>query len=84
MRDVRRVESGLLRHGDALEDLRTEHGFELPTFETVFDPSGDAELDEGAVLRVGAVLAGGRLALRLRYRTDAIDRDAPPASRATT
>jgi amino acid adenylation domain-containing protein len=71
----RRVESGLLRHGDALDDLRPEHGFELPSFETVFDPSGDGDLDEAAVLRVGAVIAGGRLALRLRYRTEAIDRD---------
>jgi amino acid adenylation domain-containing protein len=71
----RLVESGLLRHGDALEDLHREHGFELPSFETVFDPSGDGDLNEGAVLRVGAVLAGGRLALRLRYRTEAIDRD---------
>ena len=59
-----------------VEGLRRELGATQALFETVFDPTGEAgELPEGIVLRVGAARDAGRLVLRLRYRSEAIDRD---------
>jgi amino acid adenylation domain-containing protein len=75
--ETARAELGLLSHRDfPVGDLRRELGLVGPLFETVFEPSaGDGgELAEETVLRVG-ILDGDGLALRLRYRTDALDAD---------
>ena len=77
-----RVESDLLRHGDfRVDELKRELGVAGPAFETEFDPIGSldaggkisTDLAEDAVLRVALATSGGRLALHLRYRTDALD-----------
>jgi amino acid adenylation domain-containing protein len=75
--DTRRVESELLSHKDfPVDDLRRELGLTEPSFETVFDPAGDGgDLAEDTVLRVELSQHGGRLVLRLRYRTDVLDAD---------
>jgi amino acid adenylation domain-containing protein len=74
--DTHRVESELLWHRDfPVGDLGRELGVTEPLFETVFDPAGDDELAEGTVLQVGISQRDGRLALRLRYRTDVLDAD---------
>ena len=70
--------------------LRAELGLSGPSFETVFDPVGGgpsgelAELDGGTVLGVRLAEDGGRLVLRLRYRTDVLDADCAAGSPATT
>ena len=51
-----------------------------PSFETVFDPvggapAGDVGLDGDTVLGVRLAEDGGRVVLRLRYRTDVLDAD---------
>ncbi len=53
--DAHRVESELLSHKDfPVDDLRRELGLTEPSFETVFDPTGDGgELAEDTVLWVG-------------------------------
>ncbi|MET8299053.1 amino acid adenylation domain-containing protein [Streptomyces sp. NPDC006678] len=73
--DTRRSEAELRSHRDfPLDGLRRELGLTEPSFETVFDPTGGGgELAEDTVLRVGVFQHGGRLGLRLRYRTDVID-----------
>ncbi|WP_219417978.1 non-ribosomal peptide synthetase [Pseudonocardia nigra] len=73
--DARRVAAALSAHGDfPLDDLRRELNLPGPSFETVLDARGaDGDLAEDVVLRVGVAQDGGRLALRLRYRTDALD-----------
>jgi amino acid adenylation domain-containing protein len=73
--DARRVESELLEHRFfPVDDLRRELGLTEPSFETVFDPTGDGDdLAEDAVLRVGISRTRGRLVVRLRYRTDVLD-----------
>ncbi|MGY1706509.1 amino acid adenylation domain-containing protein [Geodermatophilus sp. SYSU D00697] len=72
VRSAAAVEAGLRAHRDvALDDLRRELDLTGPTSEVVFDPSGDGELPDGAVLRVGVPGDGARLALR--YRKDALD-----------
>ena len=61
--------------------LERELGVAGPAFETEFDPTGNlgpvgeisTDLAGGAVLRVALAAPGGRLALHLRYRTDALD-----------
>ncbi|MGZ6869953.1 MAG: non-ribosomal peptide synthetase, partial [Frankiaceae bacterium] len=75
--DTHRVESELLSHKDfPVDDLRRELGLTDPSFEVVFDPTGDGgELAEDTVLRVGVFPHGGQLVLRLRYRTDVLDAD---------
>jgi amino acid adenylation domain-containing protein len=79
IQDTRRVESELLSHNDfPVDDLRRELGLPEPSFETVFDPSGDGvggDLAEDTVLRAGISLRGDQLMLRLRYRTDVLDAD---------
>ncbi|MDT7708826.1 MAG: hypothetical protein QOG20_4433 [Pseudonocardiales bacterium] len=70
------VESELVAHQDfAVEDLRRELGLPGPSFETVFDPTGDdgGDLAAAVVLRVVLVEHGDRFALRLRYRSDVLD-----------
>ncbi|MBL8926964.1 MAG: amino acid adenylation domain-containing protein [Pseudonocardia sp.] len=74
---VARARRELLHHADvAVDDLRRELGVAGPSFTTVVDPAGDGDLVDGAVLRVGVVDEGGGPALRLRYRTEALDADA--------
>ncbi|MFD5862175.1 non-ribosomal peptide synthetase [Streptomyces chartreusis] len=70
-----RAESELLRHKDfPVDGLRQELGLPGPSGEAVFDPHGaGGELAGNAVLRV-EFPRGGRRTLRLRYRTDALDR----------
>ena len=53
--DTHRVESELLAHRDfPVDDLRRELGLTGPSFETVFDPTGDGgDLAEDTVLWVG-------------------------------
>src|ERR1019366_4704125 len=74
--DAHRVEKGLLAHKEfPVDDLSRELGQTEPAFEAVFDPT-----DSGGALAKGAVLSGGvprrenQLALRLGYRTKAIDK----------
>jgi amino acid adenylation domain-containing protein len=82
LQDTARVESDLLVHRDfAVDELKGELGVAGPAFETEFDPIGS--LDTGGtistdraddtVLRVALASPGGRLALHLRYRSDALD-----------
>jgi amino acid adenylation domain-containing protein len=76
--DAVRVETDLVRHRDfAVTELKRELGVTGPSFETEFDPIGGLgtgrDLAEDAVLRVAFATHGGRLALHLRYRTDALD-----------
>ncbi|NXY97490.1 amino acid adenylation domain-containing protein [Streptomyces sp. BR123] len=89
--EVHGVESALREHGGyPVEALRRETGLPGPSYETVFDSSGEGgvgtapaatrsacgpEPAEQAVLVVGAAHAPGRLVLRLRYRTEALDPD---------
>jgi amino acid adenylation domain-containing protein len=81
LRHTQRAEAELLAHRDyPVEDLRRELGLTEPAFETVFDPTGgphgDAgDLAEHTVLWVGISRLGEGLALRLRYRADALDAD---------
>ncbi|GAA5119182.1 non-ribosomal peptide synthetase [Pseudonocardia adelaidensis] len=84
LQDTARVEADLLQHGDfAVGELESELGVAGPAFETEFDPVGSldtvGEIDNGlagdVVLRVTLATPGGRLALHLRYRTDALDAD---------
>ena len=73
--EAHRAEVTLLSHADfPLEGLRRELGLTRPLFETVLYPSADegGELTEDAVLSVGVVTRDG-IALRLKYRTDALD-----------
>ncbi|WP_405888631.1 amino acid adenylation domain-containing protein [Streptomyces sp. NBC_01136] len=75
--NTRHVASELLSHQDfPVDDLRRELGLTEPPFETVFDPGGvGGDLAEDTVLWVGFSRQGGRLVLRLRYRTDVLDAD---------
>ncbi|MGY1625200.1 AMP-binding protein, partial [Geodermatophilus sp. SYSU D00965] len=66
------AEAGLRAHREVpLDALRAELGVAGPTSEVAFDPAGDGELPEGAVLRIGVAGDGARLALR--HREDALD-----------
>ncbi|MFE7242134.1 amino acid adenylation domain-containing protein [Streptomyces sp. NPDC057580] len=75
--DTHRVTSDLLAHEDfPVDELRRELGLAEPSMETVFDPHGSGgELAGDTVLWVGFSQRRGRLVLRLRYRTDALDAD---------
>jgi amino acid adenylation domain-containing protein len=70
-----RAEWELLAHQDVgVDDLRGELGLTAPSFETVFDSVGDdGTLAGDTVLRVGIWPRRGQFALRLKYRTDALD-----------
>ncbi|SDO54126.1 amino acid adenylation domain-containing protein [Geodermatophilus sp. DSM 45219] len=69
------LEAGMLAHRhEPVGALRAELGVPGPAFETVLDPTGAGSgLAAGTVLEVAPVHYGGRLALRLRYRTDVLD-----------
>src|SRR5215469_16550029 len=61
----------------ALRQRAAEVGLAGPAFETVFDAlGGEGVLAPGTVLWVAIWPQRDRLALRLRYRTDALDADA--------
>ena len=76
--DTHRAEWELLLHQDfPVGELQGELGLTGPSYEIVFDSVGDdGKLPIGTVLRVGIWPQRGRLALRLRYRTDVLDADA--------
>jgi amino acid adenylation domain-containing protein len=73
--DTREVWFEVLRHRDfPVEDLMAELGLSRPPYETVLDPHRpDGDLAEAVVLRVGLSRGAGRLALRVRHRTDVVD-----------
>jgi amino acid adenylation domain-containing protein len=73
--DAHRAESELLSHRYfPVDELRRELGLTETPFETVFDPAGaGGDLAADTVLRLGVSRSQGRLAARLRYRTDALD-----------
>jgi amino acid adenylation domain-containing protein len=72
VRRIRQAESGLLSHQDfPVGELGRELGLPGPLFDTVLDLAGGAT--EGAVFRLSLQRRGGRLVLRLRYATDALD-----------
>jgi amino acid adenylation domain-containing protein len=75
--ETHRVERELLSYGTfPVDALRRELGLTGPSFETVFAPTGDGgDLAEDTVLWVGTPQRGGRVALRLRYRTDVLEAD---------
>jgi amino acid adenylation domain-containing protein len=80
--DTHRVEAELLSYAEfPVDELRRELGMAGPAFETVFNPSGfdptgtDGDIGEDIVLRLGIAERGNGLALRLRYRTNALDAD---------
>jgi amino acid adenylation domain-containing protein len=77
LRDTHRAEWELLSYQDfPVDELRGELGLAGPSFETVFDPTGqDGTLAGDTVLRVGIRPDRSRLVLRLKYRTDALDAD---------
>ena len=60
--EAARSERELLDHADfPVDDLRRELGVAGPSFTTVFDPAGDGDLADGAVLRWGwSTRAAGR------------------------
>jgi amino acid adenylation domain-containing protein len=76
--EAHRTEWELLAHQDfPVGDLAGELGLTGPAFETVFDAlGGEGALAPGTVLWVAICPQRDRLALRLRYRTDALDADA--------
>jgi non-ribosomal peptide synthetase component F len=78
LRQAHRTEWELLAHQDfPVGDLAGELGLTGPAFETVFDAlGGEGALAPGTVLWVSIWPHRGRLALRLRYRTDVLDADA--------
>ena len=78
LRQAHRTEWELLAHQDfPVGDLAGELGLPGPVFETVFDAlGGEGTLAPGTVLWVSIWPQRGRLTLRLRYRTEALDADA--------
>ncbi|MET9384313.1 amino acid adenylation domain-containing protein [Streptomyces sp. NPDC002928] len=70
-----RAEAEVLAHREfAVGALRRELGVTGPSYEVVFDPTGTGSgLVEDVVLGVGWSDRGGRLVVRLRYRTEALD-----------
>ena len=73
--EARRAELELASHADfPVEDLKRELRLTGPLFETVLEPQADAggELSEHVVLFIGIATRDG-VALRLKYRTDALD-----------
>ncbi|MFF1842463.1 amino acid adenylation domain-containing protein [Streptomyces sp. NPDC058232] len=75
--NAHRAVSDLLLHKDfPVDELRRELGLAEPPIETVFDLHGSGgEVAGDTVLWVGISQRGGRLVLRLRYRTEALDTD---------
>ncbi|WSI43499.1 amino acid adenylation domain-containing protein [Streptomyces sp. NBC_01340] len=80
LHNTHQVAAELLAHQDVpaedVDVLRRELGLVGPLFETVLDHAAvDGDLAEDTALRVGIRHHDGRLVLRLRYRTDALDAD---------
>ncbi|WP_406370387.1 amino acid adenylation domain-containing protein [Streptomyces sp. NBC_01550] len=75
--NAHRAVSDLLLHKDfPVDELRRELGLAEPPIETVFDLHGSGgEIAGDTVLWVGISQRGGRLVLRLRYRTEVLDTD---------
>ena len=74
VQQTRHTESALRAYaGYPVDDLRCRPGLTDPTFESVFDLSGAAEVGAETVLHVGFPERNGRRVLRLRYRTDRLD-----------
>ncbi|MBT2396357.1 amino acid adenylation domain-containing protein [Streptomyces sp. ISL-100] len=75
---TRRAELEMLAHKDfPVDQLSHELRLAGPSTEAVFDPvDGDSDLPGHVVLGLGLSRDSERLALRLRYRTDALDADA--------
>ncbi|MFB6602069.1 amino acid adenylation domain-containing protein [Streptomyces noursei] len=75
MQDSAWAAAELLSHRSfPVDALRDELGLEQPAFETELDLSGTAgELAGSTVLRVAVLRHDGRITLRLRYRTEALD-----------
>jgi amino acid adenylation domain-containing protein len=73
--ETARREAELLSHsGFAVEDLKRNMGRSEPAFETVFGPAGAAcRLDPDSVLSLTVVNQGDGFALRVQYRTEALD-----------
>jgi non-ribosomal peptide synthetase-like protein len=71
-----RVEKELLSHKEfPVDDLGREMGQTDPAFEAVFDPTDSAgALANSAVFSVGISQCENQLGLRIRYRTEAIDK----------
>ncbi|QIJ60787.1 amino acid adenylation domain-containing protein [Streptomyces sp. JB150] len=70
-----RAEAAVLAHREfPVTRLRHELGLTEPPYDVVFGPSAaEQDRDDDAVVRVCWSDRGGRLVLRLRYRTDALD-----------
>ncbi|WP_435835615.1 non-ribosomal peptide synthetase [Streptomyces avermitilis] len=80
LQNTHQVAAELRAHQDVpaedIDALRRELDLTGPMFETVLDPTAiDGDLTEDTALRVGIRHHDGRLVLRLRYRTDALDAD---------
>ncbi|MGW2638197.1 non-ribosomal peptide synthetase [Streptomyces sp. NPDC001348] len=75
--EAHRAETELLAHRDhPVEELRQELGVAGPSYEVVFDPAGEETgLVDDAALGVGWCHRDGRMAARLRYRTQVLDTD---------
>jgi amino acid adenylation domain-containing protein len=75
--DAHRVTSDLLSHKDfPVDGLRRELGLAETLFEVAFDPHGvGGDLAGHTMLWVQFSQRDGRLVLRLRHRTDALDED---------
>jgi amino acid adenylation domain-containing protein len=73
LRETRRAELEVTSHS-GFEDVKRELHLGRPLFEAVLDPNADAggDLAEDVVLRIGVAARDG-IALRLRYRLDALD-----------
>ncbi|MEV5595475.1 amino acid adenylation domain-containing protein [Streptomyces sp. NPDC052496] len=70
---TRRAESRLLAHQNLPAG---EPGLDTPLSEAVFDPHGTGRgLPDGVVLSTGLTSGRGRLTLRLRHRTEALDEE---------
>ncbi len=75
--DAHRVEKELLAHKEfPVEELRRELGQTEPAFEAVFDATASGRaLAKETLLSVSIARCENQLALRLRYRTEVIDKD---------
>ncbi|PZH19754.1 non-ribosomal peptide synthetase [Streptomyces sp. NTH33] len=76
--DAHRAEADLIAHRDfPVGELRRDLGLTERSYEVVLDPAdAGCDLPGEAVLRVAFSGWDGRTALRLRYRTDALDAEA--------
>ncbi len=74
--DAHRVACGLRSYqAFPIDAMLSELGLDQPLFDSTFSPSGAGEPTEGTLLSVGFTRRDGCLAVRLRYRTQAVDAD---------